>query len=116
MALCDGVNLMPAKGTRKKNPKGKQLRKPVDLPVGLYDAIDRLGRANGIVNPRNGQGNRSQVIARLLKILPVFSKAKAIIKTGIKYLPEKERATARSVLLELEELEIGQACGKANGE
>lgn len=107
---------MPAKGTKKKNPAGKQPRKPVDLPVGLYDAIDKLGRANGIINPRNGQGNRSQVIDRLLKILLIFSKAKAVIKTAIEHLPEKEKAIAESVLLDFEELEIGQAYGKAQTE
>lgn len=104
---------MPTKGSRKKNPKGKEVRHHVTLPAPLYDALEQLGTSNGIVNPRNGQGNRTRVIERLFAMLPVFSQAKCALELTLEYLPEKERAIAEAVILQLEELEIEQAYEEA---
>ena len=107
---------MPSKGTRKRNPKGKAPQAQMGLPKDLYDALDELGKANGIINPRNGQGNRTRAIERLFAILPVFSQAKAVIEMSLEYLPPDELAIAGSVLLKLEELEIEQAYEEASVE
>jgi len=104
---------MPAKGTHKLNPRGKRPETQMALPNELYDKLDRLGRANGIINPRTGNGNRTKVIERLFAQLPVFSKAKAVIELCLEHLPPDKQAIAESVLLELEDLEIEQAYEEA---
>ena len=97
---------MPARGRPKRNPTGKAPQIQIGLKKELYDALDKLGKANNIVNPRNGAGNRTRVIERLFAILPAFSQAKAVIEMSLEYLPPDELAIANSVLLKLEELEI----------
>jgi hypothetical protein len=52
---------MPAKGTKKKNPQAIA-RSPVFLPNDLYDEIERLAATYSILNPRNKQGNRTELI------------------------------------------------------
>ncbi|MBD0345970.1 MAG: hypothetical protein ICV63_14340 [Coleofasciculus sp. Co-bin14] len=99
---------MPAKGTKKKNPTGKRPQTQIGLPTELYDALDTLGRVNGIVNPRNGHGNRTKVIERLFAQLPVFSKAKIAIEILLEGHPQA-REYAEAILTELEDLEIEQA-------
>lgn len=106
---------MPAKGTRKRNPKGKTPQAQMGLSKDLYDALDNLGRANGIVNPRNGQGNRTKVIERLFAQLPVFSKAKTAIEMLLSGHPQAKEY-AESVLIDLEGLEIEQAYEEARME
>lgn len=103
---------MPAKGTCKRNPKGKAPQVQMGLSKELYNALDELGRANGIVNPRNGQGNRTRVIERLFAQLPVFSKAKVAIQMLLEGYPQAKEY-AESVLIDLEDLEIEQVYKEA---
>lgn len=103
---------MPAKGTRKKKPKGKAPQAQLGLPIELYNALDALGRANKIINPRNGRGNRTKVIERLFAQLPVFGKAKTAIEMLI-YDHPQAKEYAKSVLIDLEDLEIEQAYEEA---
>lgn len=98
---------MPAKGTRKRNPKGKTPQVQMGLSKELYDELDKLGKASGIINPRNGNGNRTRVIEKLFAQLPVFSKAKAAIEMLLDGCPQAKEY-AESVLIELENLEIEQ--------
>lgn len=103
---------MPAKGTSKRNPKGKAPQAQMGLSRELYDALDNLGRTNGIINPRNGQGNRTKVIEKLFAQLPVFSKAKTAIELLLSGHPQAQEY-AESVLIDLEDLEIEQAYEEA---
>jgi hypothetical protein len=103
---------MPAKGTRKKNPNPTPSTH-LKISLDLHDRLDKTGRANGIINPRNGQGNRHEVIERLFAQLPVFSRAKAVLELCIEHLPPDKQAIAESVLLELEDLDIEQAYEEA---
>ena len=103
---------MPAKGTRKKNPKGKTPQVQIGLSKDLYDELDVLGRANGIINPRNGNGNRTKVIEKLFAQLPVFSRAKVAIEMLLEEHPQG-REYAESALVELKNLEIEQAYEEA---
>lgn len=103
---------MPAKGTRKRNPKGKAPQVQMGLSKKLYDALDSLGKVNGITNPRNGQGNRTKVIERLFAQLPVFSRAKVAIEMLLEGYPQAKEY-AEAVLIELEDLEIEQAYEEA---
>lgn len=106
---------MPAKGTRKRNPQGKRPSTQMDLPNELYDALERVGKANNIINPRNGQGNRTKVIERLFAQLPVFSKAKTAIQMLLSDHPNAKEYS-EAVLIKLEDLEIEQAYEEAEGE
>lgn len=103
---------MPAKGTRKRNPKGKRPATKMEIPNELYDALERLGRTNGVLNPRNGQGNRTKVIERLFAQLPVFSRAKVAIEMLLSGHPQAKEY-AESVLIDLEDLQIEQAYEEA---
>jgi hypothetical protein len=68
---------MPAKGTKKSNPTGKQSRKPVDIPQALYDALEVSARERGLINLRNGQGNRTKLIEEMFQQMSYLDKAKA---------------------------------------
>ena len=63
--------------------------------------------------------NLSDGIDKLFSTLPVFRKAKMVVELSLDYLPEDKKAIAKSVLFELEDLEIEQAyeevkvCGEA---
>lgn len=103
---------MPTKGTRKRNPKGKAPQVQMGLPIDIYDALAELGRVNGIINPRNGQGNRTRVIERLFAQLPVFSQAKVAIEMLLENHPQAKEY-AESVLIDLEGLGIEQAYEEA---
>ena len=104
---------MPSKGTRKRNPKGKAPQAQIGLSRELYDELERLGKANNIINPRNGDGNRTRVIERLFAQLPVFSQAKAVIEMSMEHLPPEKQAIAETVLMRLDDLEIEQAYEEA---
>lgn len=106
------MGLVPAKGTCKRNPKGKRLETQMALPNELYDALEQLGKANGIVNPRNGQGNRTRVIEKLFAQLPVFSRAKVAIQMLLDGHPQAKEY-AEAALIDLEDLEIEQAYEEA---
>lgn len=65
---------MPAKGTKKKNPKQTIARSSVFLPNDLYDEIERLAAIHGILNPRNKQGNRTKLIELAVMAFKLFSR------------------------------------------
>lgn len=65
---------MPAKGTRKRNPKGKAPQVQMGLPKGLYEELERLAIVHNLINPRNGQGNRSKIIELATRAFKVFSR------------------------------------------
>lgn len=98
---------MPAKGTRKRKPNPTPSTH-IKISIDLYDELEKVAKANGIINPRNGQGNRIKVIERLFAQLPVFSQAKAVVELSIEHLPPEKAAIAESILLKLEDLEIEQ--------
>lgn len=60
-----------------------------------------------------GNGSLTDGIDKLFTILPVFSRAKAIIELALEHLPPEKQAIAEAVLLELEDLEIEQAYHEA---
>lgn len=99
---------MPAKGTRKQKPNPTPSTH-IKIPIDLYDELEKVAKANGIINPRNGQGNRIKVIERLFAQLPIFSQAKALIEMSVEHLPPEKAVIAELVLFKLEELEIEQA-------
>lgn len=103
---------MPAKGTRKRKPNPTPSTH-LKISIDLYDELEKVAKANGIINPRNGQGNRIKMIERLFAQLPIFSQAKALIGLSIEHLPPEKVAIAESVLLKLEDLEIEQAYEEA---
>lgn len=63
---------MPARGTRKANPKGKAPQVQVGLNKELYDELERLAVAHDLINPRNGQGNRTKIIELTTRAFRVF--------------------------------------------
>lgn len=65
---------MPAKGTRKVNPKGKTPQVQMGLPKNLYEELERLAVVHDLINPRNGQGNRSKIIELATRAFRVFSR------------------------------------------
>ena len=95
---------MPAKGTRKKKPAPTPSTH-IKVSLELHDRLERLGRVNGILNPRTGKGNRTQVIEKLFAQLPVFSQAKIAIEMLLAQHP-KAQEYAETVLIKLEDLEI----------
>ncbi|HEY9598192.1 MAG TPA: hypothetical protein V6D33_11035 [Cyanophyceae cyanobacterium] len=102
---------MPTKGTHKLNPQPTPSTH-LKIPLTLYEGLERLGKVNGIINPRNGQGNRTRVIERLFAQLPVLGRAKVAIQMLLEGHPQGQEY-AESVLIELEELEIEQAYEEA---
>lgn len=62
---------MPAKGTKKRNPQ-TIARSSVFLPNDLYNEIERLAAIHGILNPRNGQGNRTKLIELAVMAFKLF--------------------------------------------
>lgn len=66
---------MPAKGTRKANPKGKRPETQMALPNDLYDEIERLAIAYDLINPRNGQGNRTKLIELVILSFKTFGRS-----------------------------------------
>lgn len=67
--------MMPAKGTRKRNPKGKSPTTPMALPNDLYQEIERLAVMRGLINPRNGMGNRTKLIELAIDAFKAFSRS-----------------------------------------
>jgi len=63
---------MPAKGTHKRNPKGKRPATKMEVPNDLYDEIERLAVVNGLINLRNGKGNRTKLIEMAVRAFKIF--------------------------------------------
>ena len=109
--IQDDIKTMPTKGTHKLNPQPTPSTH-LKIPLTLHKELEGLGKANGIINPRNKQGNRIRVIERLLAQLPVFGRAKVAIQMLLEGHPQGQEY-AEFVLIELEDLEIEQAYEEA---
>ena len=66
---------MPAKGTRKRNPKGKRPFTRMEIPDDLYEEIERLAVMRDLINPRNGNGNRTKLIELAINAFKAFSRS-----------------------------------------
>lgn len=66
---------MPSKGTQKKNPKGKHPTTQMALPNELYEEIERLAVMRDLINPRNGNGNRTKLIELAIDAFKAFSRS-----------------------------------------
>lgn len=49
-------------------------KRPLNLETDLYNRIERLARSRGIINPRNGDGNRSKLIELAVNSFDLFSR------------------------------------------
>lgn len=98
---------MPYKGTKKNSPNAKQKQR-LNLETNLYDRIERLARSRGIINPRNGDGNRSKLIELAVDSFDLFSRtypeSLPYPQEIIYLLDELERAIADKDLSKLESL------------
>jgi hypothetical protein len=66
---------MPAKGTRKINAKGKRPGTQMEIPNELYEEIERLASTHGLINPRNGKGNRTKLIELAVTAFKTFGRS-----------------------------------------
>lgn len=58
---------MPARGTPKKHPKQTPYTH-LKLPVELYAELETMARENGLINPRNREGNRTKLIEEMIVV------------------------------------------------
>lgn len=64
---------MPYKGTKKRNPSVKP-KKRLEIEESLYDQLEIIAKSRGLINPRNGDGNRSELIRLAVDSFKLFSR------------------------------------------
>lgn len=65
---------MPAKGTRKRKPVPKKKRKTLGTTEDVWEELERLAVIHGLINPRNGEGNRCAVLRLAIHTLKVWGR------------------------------------------
>ena len=64
---------MPYRGTKKRNPSAKS-KERMNIEKDLYEELEMLARSRGLINKRNGDGNRSELIRLAVDSFKLFSR------------------------------------------